>query len=79
MGAIGWCLDVHDLVLSKYVAGRRKDLTFNTEVIRRGYAEKKLLLQRLDGLPMTKQGRKRIARLVEAAFSQAGSGRRENP
>lgn len=75
MGAIGWCLDVHDLVLSKYVAGREKDLAFNLEVIRRGYADRNLLLERVDGLPLTKQGRKRIARLVEAAFSRTGSGR----
>ena len=25
-GAIGWCLDVHDLALSKLVAGRDRDL-----------------------------------------------------
>lgn len=75
MGATGWCLEVHDLVLSKYVAGRKKDLTFNLEVIRLGYAGRKLLLERIDGLPLGKQGRKRITRLVEAAFTQTGSGR----
>lgn len=74
MGATGWCLDVHDLVLSKYVAGREKDLAFNREVIRLGYADRKILLERIAGLPLGKPGRKRITRLVEAAFSQAGSG-----
>lgn len=75
MGAIGWCLDVHDLVLSKYVAGREKDLTFNLEVVRQGYADRNLLLERVDGLPLTKQGREQITRLVEAAFYRTGSGR----
>ncbi len=27
-GATGWCLEVHDLAVSKLVAGREKDLTF---------------------------------------------------
>lgn len=26
--AVGWCLEVHDLAVSKLVAGRDKDLTF---------------------------------------------------
>ncbi len=35
-GATGWCLEVHDLVLSKYAAGREKDLEFVGAVIRHG-------------------------------------------
>ena len=27
-GATGWCLEVHDLVVAKLVAGREKDLDF---------------------------------------------------
>ena len=27
-GIIGWCLEIHDLLASKYVAGRERDLEF---------------------------------------------------
>ena len=33
-GTTGLCLEVHDLAISKYVAGRRKDLAFNRELAR---------------------------------------------
>lgn len=28
LGAVGWCLDVHDLAVSKLIAGREKDVMF---------------------------------------------------
>ena len=31
-GAAGWCLDVHDIAIAKYVAGREKDLRYNGEL-----------------------------------------------
>ena len=31
-GATGLCVDVHDLALSKYAAGREKDIAFNREL-----------------------------------------------
>lgn len=33
-GATGWCLEAHDLVLSKLVAGREKDLRFARDAAR---------------------------------------------
>ena len=33
-GAIGWCLDVHDLAFSKLAAGRRKDMEFVRNLLR---------------------------------------------
>ena len=35
-GATGWCLEPHDLVVSKLVAGREKDLLFAAEAVRHG-------------------------------------------
>jgi len=43
-GATGFCLDVHDLVLSKYAAGREKDLEFNKALIHYGCVAKTTLL-----------------------------------
>jgi hypothetical protein len=46
-GATGWCLEVHDLVLSKYIAGREKDLDFVAAAARHGLVERDVLLSRL--------------------------------
>ena len=35
-GATGWCLEVHDLAVSKLVAGREKDLDFVAAIARHG-------------------------------------------
>jgi hypothetical protein len=48
-GYAGLCLEVHDLALSKYVAGREKDLEFTRELARHGMTDKKTLLKRLAG------------------------------
>lgn len=35
-GAVGWCVEPHDLVLSKYVANRDKDRVFCRSALRHG-------------------------------------------
>lgn len=45
--ASGWCLEVHDLVLSKLVAGREKDRLFADAVRRHGLIDLGVLRQRL--------------------------------
>ena len=34
--AKGWCLDVHDLAIAKYIAGREKDLSFTRALASHG-------------------------------------------
>lgn len=46
-GCAGLCLEVHDLAISKYVAGREKDYEFTRELARRGMTQKETLLERL--------------------------------
>lgn len=46
-GYAGMCLEVHDLAISKYVAGREKDLEFTRELARHGMTTKRTLLARL--------------------------------
>lgn len=46
-GHAGLCLEVHDLAISKYVAGREKDLEFTRALARHGMTKKKTLLARL--------------------------------
>lgn len=45
-GIEGLCLEVHDLAISKYVAGREKDLAFTSALARHGMAQKETLLAR---------------------------------
>jgi hypothetical protein len=47
-GARGLCLEVHDLVLSKYVAHREKDLRFNQAAARHGLVDRGILEERLE-------------------------------
>lgn len=43
----GWCLEVHDLAISKLIAGREKDLDFVDILIRHGFVDKATLVERL--------------------------------
>lgn len=47
MGATGWCLEIHDLVVSKLVAGREKDLTFAKDAARFGLLEESTVAERV--------------------------------
>lgn len=46
-GIAGLCLEVHDLAISKYVAGRQKDLEFTQELARHRMTNRAALLERL--------------------------------
>jgi hypothetical protein len=46
-GATGWCLEVHDLLISKAVAGRDKDRAFVREAIKHRLVDHATLLDRL--------------------------------
>jgi hypothetical protein len=46
-GAKGWCLEVHDLAIAKYAAGREKDLDFTRTLARHGMTRSDVLLKRL--------------------------------
>jgi hypothetical protein len=47
-GVAGLCLEVNDLAISKYVAGRPKDLEFTRELAASGLTDLKILRRRLD-------------------------------
>jgi len=46
-GATGWCLEIHDLLISKLIAGREKDLDFSRVALQEGLASPDLLSKRL--------------------------------
>jgi hypothetical protein len=51
-GAVAWCLEVHDLVLSKCVAGRPRDWIYATEALKARLVEPDVLLDRVTDLPV---------------------------
>jgi hypothetical protein len=51
-GATGWCLEIHDLALSKLVAGREKDMDFLRVLLRERMAKPAVLRARLGVLPV---------------------------
>lgn len=46
-GVTAWCLEVHDLWISKAIAGRPKDLEFCAALVRRGLVQARVLRTRL--------------------------------
>jgi hypothetical protein len=62
----GLCLEPHDLVVSKYVAGRPKDRDYVRVALRQALVEASVLLERLALTPIDVEARERIARQIEA-------------
>ncbi len=50
-GVTGWCLEVHDLAVSKLAAGREKDLYFVRAMIRKALVKAALISKRLQQTP----------------------------
>lgn len=68
----GLCLDPHDLVLSKYVARREKDLVFNRGLVTRGIVKHETLLALLAKTSLNSATRTRIRADIERDFAAAG-------
>jgi hypothetical protein len=64
-GFVGLCLEVHDLAISKYIAGREKDREFTRDLARHGMTDRQTLLERV---AVTK---------LDAAVSKIAKGRIE--
>jgi len=68
-GATGLCLEVHDLLVAKSIAGREKDRRFVHEAIRHHLADKSVLLDRLAAVKgIDDATRERIRAQIEADF-----------
>lgn len=65
-GATGWCLEVHDLVLAKCVAGRDRDWRFAEDAISHGLVEPATLTERVNELPISEGARARIGAMLLA-------------
>jgi hypothetical protein len=65
-GAVGLCLEVHDLVVSKLVAGRDKDLEFVAAIFKHSMAQKQIVAERLKNTPLDD----RVRSLCESRFDR---------
>jgi hypothetical protein len=63
------CLEIHDLLISKYVAEREKDLDFVRVAIGHGLAEEETLRHRLESTPIDETRRRRIAAFISRDFA----------
>lgn len=69
-GYVGLCLELHDLLLSKYFAARDKDHEFCLAVVQAHLADRGVLLQRLAAMPIDAAARARIERRIDADFAE---------
>lgn len=69
-GATGWCLEVHDLLLSKSVAGRERDWEFVESALRHGLADPAELRHRIDDLPVSDPQLGAVRRMVEGILAR---------
>jgi len=64
--AIGWCLEVHDIVLSKCAAGRERDWDFAREALLHRLVDPGELQHRAGDLPLPAADIERIQRTLAA-------------
>lgn len=67
-GVVGLCLEAHDLAISKYVAGRPKDLEFTRVLARAGMTDYEKLRQRLAKTELVRAVRPTIKARIDADF-----------
>ncbi len=66
-GATGWCLEIHDLVVSKLVAGREKDLAFARAALLHALVNGKTLKSRARALPVADDMRQIVLKRIDGA------------
>lgn len=70
-GTLGLCLEPHDLVISKYVAGREKDRAFTQTAAIHALVRRDELVARLATLDLDQQRRDLVAAAIERDFASA--------
>ena len=67
-GARGLCLEIHDLLVSKTIAGREKDLDFLQTAVEHRMADPEVLLRRLATVEVEPEIRAAARAAIERAF-----------
>ena len=67
-GVTGYCLEVHDLAISKIIAQRPKDLDFVQELVRHDMVQKKTMLHRLGQTDLQESIRSNVLTRIKSMF-----------
>ncbi|MBI5383411.1 MAG: hypothetical protein HZA90_01850 [Verrucomicrobia bacterium] len=59
-GVVGWCLEIHDLAVSKLAAGRDKDMEFVRGLLRHRLADLRTIEQRMIGTTLVESERESL-------------------
>jgi hypothetical protein len=63
---VAWCLEVHDLWISKAIANREKDIEFCRALLSAGIVERTTLRSRLEAIPdLDEKRRDVVARRID--------------
>jgi hypothetical protein len=68
VGITGLCLEIHDLAISKYSAGREKDREFTHELVRQGMVRQDILRERERETDLSPELRKLVRARVARDF-----------
>jgi hypothetical protein len=68
---VAWCLEIHDLVLSKCAAGRERDWDYAAAALKAGLVDVEVLVARSADLPLEAECRAAIAGNLRAAAARA--------
>lgn len=67
--AVAWCLERHDLVLSKCAAGRDRDWDYAAEALKAGIVEVDVLLARVPELPVSDDVRDHVDEMLRSIIA----------
>ena len=70
-GVTAWCLEPHDLFVSKLVAWREKVQQFVCAMLRHHFVKDSALLNRIEDLPISLARRNRLVKLVHTLVSDS--------
>lgn len=73
-GVVALCLEAHDLVLSKCVAGRDRDWDFARDALASGLMEIDELLLRVGDLPIDRSGQMHLRQMLEGIAGKLNLG-----
>lgn len=70
--ATAWCLEVHDLVLSKCAAGRDRDWEYAAEAVTAAIVQADVLLARVPDLPVAGDVRDHVDEMLRGIIGKGG-------
>ena len=67
---VAWCLEAHDLILSKCVAGRERDWEFAAQALKAGLVQPDVLMARIADLPVDDEARQHVHRMLQGIIAR---------